>query len=116
MPLLRSPEMPKNHSHIGRVRTAVAFKNRLKSPLLTAATPDEQPISTHACDARKLLVKFFTRCRLTLPITCAQYAFGLQTGRRHSMPADQPSGRRLPIGLMVAGSEMASFTLLGLLL
>ncbi len=32
------------------------------------------------------------------------------------MPADQPSsGRRLPIGLMVVGSEMASFTLLGLL-
>ena len=33
------------------------------------------------------------------------------------MPADpQPSGRRLPIGLMVAGSEMASFTIVGLLL
>lgn len=33
------------------------------------------------------------------------------------MPADpQSSGRRLPIGLMVVGSEMASFTLLGLLL
>ncbi len=32
------------------------------------------------------------------------------------MPADPPSGRRLPIGLMVAGSEMASFTVLGLLL
>ena len=32
------------------------------------------------------------------------------------MPADRPSGRRLPIGLMVAGSEMASFTVLGLLL
>ena len=33
------------------------------------------------------------------------------------MPADQPSsGRRMPIGLMVAGSEMVSFTLLGLLL
>jgi F0F1-type ATP synthase assembly protein I len=32
------------------------------------------------------------------------------------MPADQPSGRRLPIGLMVVGSEMASFTILGLLL
>ena len=32
------------------------------------------------------------------------------------MPADPPSsGKRLPIGLMVAGSEMASFTLLGLL-
>ena len=33
------------------------------------------------------------------------------------MPADpQSSGRRLPIGLMVVGSEMASFTMLGLLL
>lgn len=32
------------------------------------------------------------------------------------MPADRPPGRRLPIGLMVAGSEMASFTVLGLLL
>lgn len=33
------------------------------------------------------------------------------------MPADRPSsGKRLPIGLMVAGSEMASFTILGLLL
>ena len=33
------------------------------------------------------------------------------------MPADPPSsGKRLPIGLMVAGSEMVSFTLLGLLL
>ena len=33
------------------------------------------------------------------------------------MPADLPSsGRRLPIGLMVAGSEMASFTVIGLLL
>jgi F0F1-type ATP synthase assembly protein I len=33
------------------------------------------------------------------------------------MPADQPSsGRRVPIGLMVIGSEMASFTILGLLL
>ena len=33
------------------------------------------------------------------------------------MPADQPSSaRRMPIGLMVAGSEMASFTLFGLLL
>ena len=33
------------------------------------------------------------------------------------MPADPPpSGKRLPIGLMVAGSEMASFTILGLLL
>lgn len=33
------------------------------------------------------------------------------------MPADpQSSGSRMPIGLMVAGSEMASFTLLGLLL
>ncbi len=32
------------------------------------------------------------------------------------MPADPPSsGKRLPIGLMVVGSEMASFTLLGLL-
>jgi F0F1-type ATP synthase assembly protein I len=33
------------------------------------------------------------------------------------MPADEPaSGRRMPIGLMVVGSEMASFTILGLLL
>lgn len=33
------------------------------------------------------------------------------------MPADpQSPGRRLPIGLMVVGSEMVSFTLLGLLL
>lgn len=32
------------------------------------------------------------------------------------MPVDQPPGRRLPVGLMVAGSEMASFTILGLLL
>lgn len=32
------------------------------------------------------------------------------------MPADPPSGRRLPIGLMVVGSEMASFAILGLLL
>lgn len=33
------------------------------------------------------------------------------------MPADPPSpGKRLPIGLMVAGSEMASFTILGLIL
>jgi F0F1-type ATP synthase assembly protein I len=32
------------------------------------------------------------------------------------MPADSPSSGRMPIGLMVAGSEMASFTLLGLLL
>lgn len=33
------------------------------------------------------------------------------------MPADQPSsGSRLPIGLMVAGSEMASFTIVGLLI
>jgi F0F1-type ATP synthase assembly protein I len=33
------------------------------------------------------------------------------------MPADTPSsGPRLPIGLMVVGSEMASFTILGLLL
>ncbi len=33
------------------------------------------------------------------------------------MSADPPSsGKRLPIGLMVVGSEMASFTLLGLLL
>ena len=32
------------------------------------------------------------------------------------MPADQPPGRRLPIGLMVVGSEMASFTVVGLLL
>ena len=32
------------------------------------------------------------------------------------MPADpSSSGRRLPIGLMVVGSEMASFTILGLL-
>jgi F0F1-type ATP synthase assembly protein I len=33
------------------------------------------------------------------------------------MPADEPSnGPNLPIGLMMAGSEMASFTLLGLVL
>lgn len=33
------------------------------------------------------------------------------------MPADRPSsGRPLPIGLMVAGSEMATFTILGLVL
>ena len=33
------------------------------------------------------------------------------------MPADpSPTGKRLPIGMMVAGSEMASFTILGLLL
>ncbi len=33
------------------------------------------------------------------------------------MPADpKSSGKRLPIGLMVAGSEMASFTILGVLL
>jgi F0F1-type ATP synthase assembly protein I len=33
------------------------------------------------------------------------------------MPDDQPSnGPRVPVGLMVAGSEMVSFTLLGLLL
>ena len=33
------------------------------------------------------------------------------------MPADPPSsGRRVPFGLMVVGSEMASFTILGLLL
>ena len=32
------------------------------------------------------------------------------------MPADKPSSGRLPIGLMVAGSEMATFTVLGLLL
>jgi F0F1-type ATP synthase assembly protein I len=32
------------------------------------------------------------------------------------MPADRPSsGRTVPIGLMVAGSEMASFTILGLI-
>jgi len=33
------------------------------------------------------------------------------------MPADPPSsGKRMPIGLMVAGSEMASFTIIGLLI
>jgi len=33
------------------------------------------------------------------------------------MPADRPSsGRRMPIGLMVAGSEMATFTVVGLAL
>jgi len=33
------------------------------------------------------------------------------------MPVDQPSsGRRMPIGLMVVGSEMATFTILGLVL
>lgn len=33
------------------------------------------------------------------------------------MPADPPSsGRRLPISFAIAGSEMASFTVLGLLL
>ena len=33
------------------------------------------------------------------------------------MPADTPSSeRRMPIGLMIAGSEMVSFTLMGLLL
>jgi F0F1-type ATP synthase assembly protein I len=32
------------------------------------------------------------------------------------MPAEEPSGRRMPIGLMVAGSEMVSFTVVGLLL
>jgi F0F1-type ATP synthase assembly protein I len=33
------------------------------------------------------------------------------------MPDDQPSaGRRVPFGLMVVGSEMASFTIIGLLL
>jgi F0F1-type ATP synthase assembly protein I len=33
------------------------------------------------------------------------------------MPDDPPSnGPRVPVGLMVAGSEMVSFTLLGLLL
>ena len=33
------------------------------------------------------------------------------------MPADEPaSERRLPIGLMMVGSEMASFTILGLLI
>jgi F0F1-type ATP synthase assembly protein I len=32
------------------------------------------------------------------------------------MPADPSSGRRLPVGLMVIGSEMAAFTILGVLL
>lgn len=33
------------------------------------------------------------------------------------MPADKPSpGSRMPVGFMVAGSEMASFTILGVLL
>ena len=33
------------------------------------------------------------------------------------MPADQTSsGGRMPIGLLVAGSEMASFTIMGVLL
>lgn len=33
------------------------------------------------------------------------------------MPAGPPSsGRRLPIGMMIAGSEMATFTILGLAL
>jgi F0F1-type ATP synthase assembly protein I len=33
------------------------------------------------------------------------------------MPADPPSsGRRLPLSFAIAGSEMASFTILGLLL
>jgi F0F1-type ATP synthase assembly protein I len=33
------------------------------------------------------------------------------------MPGDEPAaGRRLPIGLMLVGSEMVSFTVLGLLL
>jgi F0F1-type ATP synthase assembly protein I len=33
------------------------------------------------------------------------------------MPADPPSpGRRVPYGFIVAGSEMASFTIVGLLL
>lgn len=33
------------------------------------------------------------------------------------MPADTPSSeRRMPIGFMIAGSEMVSFTLLGLFL
>jgi len=33
------------------------------------------------------------------------------------MPTDQPSnGPRLPMGFMIVGSEMVSFTLLGLLL
>jgi hypothetical protein len=36
--------------------------------------------------------------------------------RERIMPADPPNGRRLPIGLMIAGSEMVSFTVLGLLL
>lgn len=32
------------------------------------------------------------------------------------MSADPPPGKRLPIGLMIAGSEMASSTVLGLIL
>ncbi|MCI0703958.1 MAG: hypothetical protein L0241_23105 [Planctomycetia bacterium] len=32
------------------------------------------------------------------------------------MPADPPPRRNLPVGLMVVGSEMATFTILGVLL
>jgi F0F1-type ATP synthase assembly protein I len=32
------------------------------------------------------------------------------------MAADEPKGPNVPIGFMVAGSEMASFTILGLLI
>ena len=61
-------------------------------------------------------MKYFTRSPLTLVPLLRQYAFGSRNPSRESaMPDDRPSsGRPLPIGLMVAGSEMATFTILGL--
>jgi hypothetical protein len=68
------------------------------------------------------LVKFFTRCRLTLHLSSAQYAFVPQLVIVREldifpMPADPPTnGPRVSMGFLAIGSEMVSFTLLGLLL
>lgn len=57
---------------------------------------------------------------MTLDSPLPQYAFTrfrvVLVPPSIAMPPDRPSGRRLPIGLMVVGSEMAGFTVVGAIL
>ena len=61
-------------------------------------------------------MNYFTSRGLTLSFPLRQYAFDNRYDRRSdTMVAEPPPQPRMLLGLMVVGSEMAGFTILGIL-
>src|SRR5262245_47177931 len=106
-------------SKAAKIATLGSRKWRPCPSILALLIPSEERPARMTPPPRRL-VNFLTRSPLTLCPAHTQYAFDPKSAPRESdlaMPDDSPSnGPNMPIGLLVAGSEMVSFTVVGLLI